>query len=259
MKSSTLSFIKLILLVAAISALLGVVIGNTLALFTDSKSSEGIFTLGNVYIELTEAAVKPDDHGNLIEDPDAERIYGADTTDGGLPTIHNYGLIFPGQTIYKDPVITNIGDTRAWMAAKVIVEDGNGDIHKLFSYSDDYDDIDIEHFLSGGLLDESVYVGAWNGFDNVCYNKNYVMLQHADRAAGRYEFFFLMLSKIEPDASFEVFDTFFIDPYFGGSEMMELKEFKITVHAFATQTAGFKSCYEAMTEGFPEHFAGIMK
>ena len=257
MKIFKLTKLRVIVLLTAFSVLLGTVIGRTVAFFTDSKESTGVFTLGNVYIEMTEAAVKYDTNGNLVEDTEKDRVMAADTTDGGAPSIHDYGVVTPGQLIHKDPTIKNVGDVNAWMAAKVIVEDGTGDIHRLFKFNDYYDDIDIERFLSGGLLEENVHVGDWMGNDSVCYNENYAMIQVANRAGNTYEFYFIMLNQFAPGESFEVFDTLYINQYFGNNEMLELKDFKITVQAFAAQTSGFDSCYDAMTAAFPRHFSGI--
>lgn len=246
--------LKLIAVILALTAVTVAAARGSVAFFTDSKESAGVFTAGNVYIELTEAATKRDSKGNLIADPDAARIAGGEIADGGATVLHNYGVVFPGQTICKDPTITNVGDDRAWIAAKVIIEDGAGDIHRLFQYSEFYDEIDIELLLSGGLLDEMIHVSDWNGYESVCHNDRYAMIQIANHSAGRYEFYFLMLNSFAPDESVMIFDTLSIHPMFGNAEMQEFRDLKVTVQAFAVQTFGFSSCLEAMTEAFPEHF-----
>ena len=242
---------------ALLALLVGAAIGTTIALFTDTRSSTGTFTLGNVYIDMTEAAVISDSFGNLIENPDRPRVQAADTTEGGLPNIHDYGVVFPGQSIHKDPTVTNVGDVNAWIAVKVIIEDGVGDIHRLYRYSEEYDDIDIEGLLQGGLLDQTVHVDDWMGNEFVCYNEYYAMVQVSNHSTGRYEFYFIMLNQFAPGESVEIFDTLYINKFFGNNEMLEFKEFKITVEAYATQTNGFGSCYEAMTTAFPTRFGAI--
>lgn len=249
-----LSKLKIISITLAITAVVIAAASGSIAFFTDVKESTGIFTAGNVYVELTEAAVKSDASGNLIEDTAAERFSGAEITEQGAAVVRNYGVVFPGQTIYKDPTVKNTGDHSAWIAVKVIVEDGSCDIHKLYKYSDGYDDIDIERFLRGGLLDEHVHVGDWNGIPDVCFNDNYAMIQSSSHAAGKYEFYFLMLKPFASGDEVEVFDTFYIDPMFGNVEMQEFKELKITVQAFAVQEYGFVDCLSAMSTAFPEHF-----
>ena len=250
---------KIIAVVLALSAITAAVAGGSIAFFTDTQESEGVFTAGNVYIELSEAAVKTDANGNLIEDTSKDRIVGAEITADGASVVNDYGVVFPGQTIHKDPTIKNTGNFKAWLAVKVIIEDGIGDIHRLYSYSDGYDDIDIEQLLTGGLLDEQVSVGEWNGIPDVCYNDRYAMIQASSHAAGKYEFYFLMESPLESGESVEVFDTFFINPYFGNEEMQEFVEFRITVQAFAVQEYGFSSCYEAMMNAFSEHFVSCIQ
>lgn len=251
---STVKF-KTIALLIIFAAAVSLATSSTLAFFTDSRESTGVFTAGNVYIELTEAAVVADARGNLIEDTTKDRIVGAEISSGN-PTVHNYGYVFPGQQIHKDPTIKNVGNNSAWVAAKIIIEDGDGDVHKLYGYDDVSDDIDIELLLGGALLDQRVHVGTWNGNSDVCHNENYAMVQISNRVAGRYEFFFFIEKPLANGESVEIFDTFFVDSDFGNVHMQEFRELKVTVQAFGVQQFGFLSCYEAMTEAFPNNFSG---
>lgn len=245
---------KTFALLCIISAAVALTVSSSIALFTDGKESAAVFTVGDVYIELTEAAVVANGAGNLVEDTTKDRIAGADISNSGASVIHNYGMIFPGQTIHKDPTLKNVGTNSAWVAFKVIFEDGVGDIHKIFAYSDEYDDIDIELILNGGLLDEKVHVGTWNGISDVCYNDNYAMIQASNHSQGKYEFYFLMQKPLQTGESVELFDKVVIDPSFGNVEMQEFRELKITVQAFAVQEFGFTSCLDAMSAAFSDHF-----
>ena len=247
--------IKLLTVIAALLVMAMAIAGGSVAYFTDAKDITGVFVAGNVYIELSEAAVKKDATGNLVEDAESDRIVGGDID--GTDVIRDFGKVFPGQTIHKDPTIENTGDDSAWVAAKIILTDGAGDIHKLFGY-EGYDDIDIESFLSGGLLGESVRVGEWNGISDVCYNERYAMVQSASRERGVYEFYFFMLKSLESGESVEIFDTMTIDPFLDNSDMRELCEFQISVQAFAVQEFGFSSCYDAMQGAFLEHFTSCV-
>lgn len=242
--------------VVAFILLLSIVLtGDTLAYFTDSKESTNVFTAGNVYITLTEAEVKADAAGNLIEDTEKDRVSGAAL--GEANVVKDYGKIYPGQTIHKDPTITNTGDDGAWIAAKIIISDGHGDIHKIMGY-DGVDAVDIEMLLKGGLLDEGVRMGTWNGISNVCYNENYAMVQVANRAEGVYEFFFFMLAATEKGDEVVLFDTMEIDPIWDNAEMKELVELEIKIQAFAVQTFGFTSCFDAMKGAFSSHFVNCV-
>ena len=256
MKSLRSSRIMTAVLAFMILALIALVVDTTVAFFTDARKSENTFTAGNVYIDLSEAAVKSDGAGNLIEDETKERIHGEELTEGGSTVIHNYGFVFPGQNIYKDPTIRNTGKNEAWIAAKVVIEDGMGDIHRLFGYNEISDDIDIERLLTGGLLDEQVHVGDWNGISDVCHNENYAMIQTSDRARGRYEFYFIMLKPFETDDEVMLFDGMFINDLFGNGEMLEFRDLRITVQAYAVQEHGFSDCLSAMKGAFAEDFEG---
>ena len=247
--------LKIIALTLIITVVASIAIRGSIAFFTDAQQSETVFTAGNVYIELTEAAVTPDTMGNLVEDTSADRIYGKNINDEIV--VNNYGVIFPSQTIHKDPTIKNTGMASAWIAAKIIIEDGEGDIHRLFCYTDDNDDIDIELLLSGGLLDEHVHVGEWHGISDVCYNDRYAMVQHSNRQNGKYEFYFFMNEPVAKGESVELFDTLIINEMFGNAEMQEFRELKITIQAFAVQKFGFSSSIEAMEGAFGEYFDNI--
>ena len=164
-----------------------VFVGITLAYFTDFRQTTTTFTAGSVELTLSEAAVKKDSSGNLVEDIKQPRIFGAME-----PTVINdYGRLYPGQSVYKDPTITNTGDTPEWIAAKVTLSDGSGDLTKVMGYEGFYS-IDIEVLLSGGLLDENIHFGTWNGIPNVCHNERYAMIQIPDASQGEFSFYFLI-------------------------------------------------------------------
>lgn len=90
------------ILMAAIAVMLVavLVVGGTLAYFTDTKSATNTFTMGNVAITLDETDVN---------NPDAR------TTKG------NTYNVYPGQTVTKDPVVHNTGKNAAYIRATVNV------------------------------------------------------------------------------------------------------------------------------------------
>lgn len=223
-------------------------LGTTIAYFTSKREISNTLTAGNVYVELTEAAVKADKEGNLVEDKTKPRIVGTE-----VETIHDYGTVFPGQIIHKDPTIKNTGSQSAWIAAKVTITDGAGDIHRIMGF-DGYDGIDITMILDGGLLEEKIHVGSWNGHENVWYNDDFAMIQVPDRAEDKYDFYFFVQSALVSDESFTVFDTLTIPGYLSNQQLQELTDFKMTVRAFAVQTNGLENCYKAMKMAFPDYF-----
>ena len=242
-KSMVLS--ALILVIATITF-----VGTTIAYFSDTKQSANTFTSGNVEIVMTESAVKPDAIGNLVADPSKPRIEGTP-----VGVLNDYGKIYPGQSVCKDPIVKNIGSENAWIAVKVTLTDGMGDLRKVIGYNPDVTDlVDIELLLSGGLLDERVHVGMWNGLHDVCYNDRYAMVQVPTASKDVYEFYFFMLAPLSTGETVNVFDSLTVPAEWDNLEMKELSELKIEVTAYAVQTFGFDSCYLAMTTAFQSEF-----
>lgn len=223
-------------------------LGTTFAYFSDTKQVTNTITVGNVAIELTEAAVKRDNGGNLVEDTSAPRVKGGTDT-----TIRDYGVIYPGISIYKDPTIKNIGNSDAWIAAKITITDGVGDISKVIGY-EDVAGIDIGMLLSGGLLREGCYVGEWNGIKDVLYNEKFAIVQKADNRLGEYVFYVFFHNTFAPGAQEMLFDHFIIPEDWSGDMMQEFRELTIHIQAFGVQVFDLDSCYEAMTKAFSAHF-----
>lgn len=93
----TIAIIALVVLVAVASVL------GTLAYLTDTKTVENTFTMGDVKIKLDETNVK---------NPE-ERV-----------TSNTYTDMAPGIVYTKDPVVTNVGPSDAWVRMIVTVENG---------------------------------------------------------------------------------------------------------------------------------------
>lgn len=221
----------------------------TIAYFTDSKQAAATLTSGNVRITLVESPIKPDGQGNLVKDPEGILVVGHSETEAPL----SYGRVYPGMTICKDPTITNTGDRPEWIAAKVTLTDGDGDLHKIMGYPG-YAEIDIEQLLSGGLLDEHVDVVDWNGIPDVCINERYAMIQIADGAEGKYEFIFLMLQPLAVGESVTIFDKIEFNRMWNNEQMKELASLGIQVQAYGVQLFDMNDCLQAMAEAFPDHF-----
>ena len=221
---------------------------TTLAYFSHRTEITHTLTAGNVAIKLSEAAVKPDDVGNLVEDTEADRIVGSKTE-----TFHHYGRVYPGQMIFKDPTIENTGTQDAWTAVIITMTDGAGDLHKVLGY-DHYDGLDLTWILDGGIFTERIHVGVWNGHENVWYNDHFAMVQKPNRAEGTYDFCFFFNKPMKSGDTLTVFDTLMIPAYWDNEQLQELRDFKMTIRAFAVQVNGLESCHEAMTIAFPDYF-----
>lgn len=234
------------LVALGISVLL--LIGTTIAYFADTKQITNTITVGNVEIEMTEAAVRNDELGNLVADTSASRIIG------GFNTVHNYGKLYPGMSVYKDPTIENVGDTDAWVAACITVKDGAGDIHRVIGY-DVSEGIDIRMLISGGLLDEAAHFGVWNGIPDVRYNDHYAIVQKASVVDGEYKFYIFLQEPLKKDDKVVLFDNLYIPAEWQNGEMQEFREFSITVEAYAVQTFDLESSLDAMTKAFSDKFS----
>ena len=94
------------ILMAAIAVMLVavLVVGGTLAYFTDTKAATNTFTVGDVKIKLDESNVN---------DPNGDRV-----------TSNEYTDVFPGIQYKKDPVVTNTGKNDAYVRAVVTIENG---------------------------------------------------------------------------------------------------------------------------------------
>ena len=95
---------KKTILVAAIAVMLvaALVVGGTLAYFTDTKTADNTFTMGNVAITLDETNADPNA-------PTGSRVDG------------NTYNVYPGQTVTKDPTVHNTGSNAAYIRATVTV------------------------------------------------------------------------------------------------------------------------------------------
>lgn len=95
MKKKSIALVAIaVLMVASIATAV------TLAYFTDTKTAENTFTVGNVKIELTEKDWKPNGNGNVFTN-DVKAV--------------------PGFAIDKAPTIKNTGDNAAYIRAKVTI------------------------------------------------------------------------------------------------------------------------------------------
>lgn len=91
---------KLTLVVTCVVLVAAMVIGGTLAYFTDTKRADNTFTMGNVQIKLDETDVK---------NPEGDRV-----------TSNAYD-VYPGAVVTKDPIVHNTGKNGAYIRATVNV------------------------------------------------------------------------------------------------------------------------------------------
>ena len=255
---------KLNIISIAIVACIGLIIaaaGGTIAYFTDAKDITNVYTTTGVYITLTEAAVQRDANGQVIRDATgtpvidpANRISGKDLADTSK-VINDYGYVYPGMTIHKDPTIKNVGLDSIWVAAKIIIEDRPGDIGTI--YGEQNGPICLTDLLTGGAIapfDDGQTYGTWNGIEDVTYNENYAIIQSYDATTGIREFYIYFLNPLAKDGEIVIFDKMVIDPSIDNTSIQNFANLKITVQAFGVQKFGFSDCYTAMGAAFKTHF-----
>lgn len=93
---------KKVISIALIIALIAVIAAGSFAYFTDTKSANNTFTMGDVKIKLDETN---------INDPTGDRV-----------TANTYN-VYPGAVVTKDPIVHNVGKNAAYIRATVNVSD----------------------------------------------------------------------------------------------------------------------------------------
>lgn len=104
---------KITALCLCVALLAIAVVGASLAFFTDTKSEKNTFTVGNVQIKLDETDITKTD--------------GSRTEKG-----NDYGSMYPGRSVTKDPTVHNVGANSAYIRAKVTLTGGFNLLAQLF-------------------------------------------------------------------------------------------------------------------------------
>ncbi len=104
---------KITALCLCVALLAIAVVGASLAYFTDTKSEKNTFTVGNVQIKLDETDITKTD--------------GSRTEKG-----NDYGSMYPGRSVTKDPIVHNVGANSAYIRAKVTLTGGINLLPQLF-------------------------------------------------------------------------------------------------------------------------------
>lgn len=103
---------SIVLVATALMLMASLIVGGTLAYFTDTDENENVFTMGNVDIVLDEAPVERVEDEWIANDQ-ADRVKE-----------NTYEDIFPGAVLPKDPIVHNEGSYGAFVRVKVTVVNG---------------------------------------------------------------------------------------------------------------------------------------
>ena len=198
---------KKILLVTLVVCVLAMTFASaTIAYFTDTKTATNTFTTGDIKITLSEADPA---NGNALTEVDGTTLTG-----------FQYQNVYPSQEIAKNPTITNVSANDAAYVAAIITLDngktGNDAITKILPDKDA-----VEKFLVGGALHA-------NGFTT-----KYVIGEDT------ITIYVLANAPLDKDAAIALFGSVKIPAKWDVAEMKIFSTLKITIKAYATQTAGF--------------------
>ena len=145
---------KKTILVAAIAVMLvaALVVGGTLAYFTDTKSADNTFTVGNVKIDLIEQQRKLDAAGNKTTELEAfqqgQQLYPiVGSAQGekdalGMPIAKNY--------VDKMVTIQNTGSEKAYIRAYFAIPSALDDGYETFNAG-----MNVLHFNFGNKVDKN--------------------------------------------------------------------------------------------------------
>ena len=234
---------KILAVALAAIMLLVAITGASLAYLTDKDDQVNTFTSGKVDITLDEAEVTLDEDG-----------YIAEVLEDRTSEDQDYGKMYPGQIITKDPTITVTEDSeKAYVAAKVTIT--ATDLQSLIGI-EGTDLIDINALASGGLMaeefaakDEHPLAG---GVLPVFGNENYSIYQ--DKEGDAYVLYIFIENIMAPGDAVTLFDTITIPTEWTNEQMALIVDLEIRVDAYAVQVQTFDDCFDAMTTAFANDF-----
>ncbi len=232
-----------ILLVALVACVLcTAAISATIAYFTHQIHSENVFTAGEVKIRLTE-----------LDKDGVEQNITNETAE------IDYGHIYPGRVVKKNSTITVEGTETAYLAVKIVIEDGTRDINSVISLpGSGTSGTTVDQLFGGGAFDSGLVLNEnWlNMGIHVFESAEYAIFYDATVTDG-YVIYILMKDIKAVGSSTRFLDTIMFPEAWSTAELAQCAELKIGISVFAVQSAGFESCYEAIHASFPTQFANF--
>ncbi len=215
------------------------VIGGTIAYFTDQEEAVNVFTVGNVDITLDEAAVTTDADGNYIADTSKSRVQ-----------TNTYEDIFPGQSICKDPTITNVGTYAAYVRADIVI--GNDALKAMHCFDENNTAAPYDGFKTvvtgGDVMSCTDYVWSeGNGIADGFINDKYLLAFTAN-VDGTTTFTIYVLNALAEDEAVVLFDTITVPAEVTSEDfgiIVGNGGFTMKVTASAIQAKGFADATEA--------------
>ena len=252
---------KLTLVVTCIVLVAAMVIGGTLAYFTDTKNATNTFAVGNVKIDLIEQ--ERDGNGGKKDFTQNKKLYPiVGSAQGekdalGMPTAKNY--------VDKMVTIKNTGSEKAYIRAYFAIPSALDDGYETFNAG-----MNVLHFNFGNKVAEDGTItstygnewnwqhdGKWNYFettiDGIKYNVYYADYYQAVAAGATTEQF---VQGVYLDKSFDMKDG---KCYAFGKEVTldagwDWSKVSCPVFAVACQAEGFDNAAEAITAAFGANY-----
>lgn len=253
---------KKTILVAAIAVMLvaALVVGGTLAYFTDTKSAPNTFTVGNVKINLIEQERGKNGLQDFTQKKALYPIVGSAQGEKdalGMPIAKNY--------VDKMVTIKNTGSEKAYIRAYFAIPSALDDGYETFNAG-----LNVLHFNFGNKVKDGVVTSTegkewkwthdskWNYFettmaDGIKYNVYYADYYKALDADATTE---QLIQGVYLDQSFDMKDG---TPYAFGKafqvdEGWDWNNVTCPVFAVAVQAEGFDSASAAMDAAFGAHY-----
>lgn len=247
---------KLTLVVTCIVLVAAMVIGGTLAYFTDTKNATNTFTVGNVKINLIE---QQRGENGLVPFEQNKKLYPiVGSAQGekdalGMPTAKNY--------VDKMVTIQNTGSEKAYIRAYFAIPSALDDGYETFNAG-----LNVLHFNFGNKVENGVVTstegaewiwthdGKWNYFettlnDGIKYNVYYADYYQAVGAGATTE---QLVQGVYLDKTFDIKDgkCYAFDKEVTLDAGWDWSKVSCPVFAIACQAEGFDNAAAAMDAAF---------
>ena len=250
---------KLTLVVTCVVLVAAMVIGGTLAYFTDTKNATNTFTVGNVKIDLIE---QQRGENGLVPFEQNKKLYPivgsaqGEKDEFGMPTAKNY--------VDKMVTIQNTGSEKAYIRAYFAIPSALDDGYETFNAG-----MNVLHFNFGnkvvnGAISSTegaewiwTHGGKWNYFettiDGIKYNVYYADYYQAVDAGATTE---QLVQGVYLDKTFDIKDG---KCYAFGEEVTlddgwDWSKVSCPVFAVACQAEGFDNATDAITAAFGANY-----
>jgi len=212
--------------------------GVTIAWFTDTRETTNIFTAGDVKIRLTEL------------NPEGEII---DVTNHGAQM--DYGHVYPGLEVRKNATVTNVGSEEAYLAAEIVILDGDRDISAALAIPGTVTGkTPLDEFFEGGLWEDTFNLVTGTEAHLVVWESDRCIVQYDTRMTEGFWINIFVKDTLKSGESLRMWDGFTFPDTWSNDQMLECTDLRISIKTFAVQAAGFTSCAEAVTTAFGSDF-----